>query len=89
MIDKIVQKQLIGAPPHLGKPDQGLRSRTLGDACQNALASAISVGAEFILRVWSASWRKDIEQIHLLDRLLAEGTPVLALFWHGRYFPFG
>ena len=56
-------------------------------ASRDALASTASICAEMILRVWSASWRKNTEQILLLDRLLAEGVPVLAVFWHGKYFP--
>lgn len=69
------------------KPDQERGSRRIMRACRDAAASATSICAEMILRVWSASWRKNTEQILLLDRLLAEGAPVLVVFWHGKYFP--
>ncbi|KQU92429.1 hypothetical protein ASD12_05885 [Mesorhizobium sp. Root102] len=74
----------MSTPLHREKPDQERRSRRIMRACRDA---ATSIGAEVILRVWSALWRKNAEQILLLDRLLAEGAPVLALFWHGKYFP--
>ena len=40
-----------------------------------------------ILRMWSASLRKDTGQLDRLDRHIAEGHQVLAVFWHGKYLP--
>lgn len=40
-----------------------------------------------ILRMWSASLRKDTGQLDRLDRYLAEGHQVVAVFWHGKYLP--
>ncbi|MBC7284575.1 hypothetical protein [Hoeflea sp.] len=40
-----------------------------------------------ILWVWSATLRKDTKQLETLDRYIAEGNQVLALFWHGKYAP--
>lgn len=40
-----------------------------------------------ILRIWSASFRKDARQLDRLDRYAAEGHQVLAVFWHGKYLP--
>ena len=40
-----------------------------------------------ILRMWSASFRKDASQLDRLDRYVAEGHQVLAVFWHGKYLP--
>lgn len=40
-----------------------------------------------ILRMWSASFRKDTGQLDRLDRYIAEGHQVLAVFWHGKYLP--
>ncbi|WP_420871207.1 lysophospholipid acyltransferase family protein [Mesorhizobium jarvisii] len=82
-----LQSKAMSTPLHCDKSDQERWSRRIMCACRDAAASATSIGAEVILRVWSASWRKNTEQILLLDRLLAEGAPVLAVFWHGKYFP--
>jgi lysophospholipid acyltransferase (LPLAT)-like uncharacterized protein len=46
-------------------------------------ASALAV----ILRAWCWSWRKDASQLEKLRRLAAGASPVLAVFWHGKYFP--
>lgn len=40
-----------------------------------------------ILRLWSASLRKDTSQLAKLDRYVAKGHQVLAVFWHGKYLP--
>jgi lysophospholipid acyltransferase (LPLAT)-like uncharacterized protein len=48
------------------------------------LMTILGVGA---LRVWYATWRKDRRQFEKLDRLVAGDTPVLAVFWHGKYLP--
>ncbi|MGJ8571181.1 MAG: lysophospholipid acyltransferase family protein [Hoeflea sp.] len=56
------------------------------------LATSIGVGlvaGSFtgILRLWSAVLRKDTSQLGKLDRYVAEGHQVLAVFWHGKYLP--
>lgn len=40
-----------------------------------------------ILRLWSAALRKETSQLEKLDRYVAEGHQVLAVFWHGKYLP--
>jgi lysophospholipid acyltransferase (LPLAT)-like uncharacterized protein len=35
----------------------------------------------------SASWRVEASGLEVLDRLLAAGTKVLVVFWHGKYIP--
>lgn len=40
-----------------------------------------------ILRLWNASLRKDTKQLDKLDRYVAEGHQVVAVFWHGKYLP--
>ncbi len=40
-----------------------------------------------ILWLWSATLRKQTQQLDTLDRYIAEGHQVLALFWHGKYTP--
>ncbi|MBU4527365.1 MAG: hypothetical protein KUA43_19560 [Hoeflea sp.] len=40
-----------------------------------------------ILWIWSATLRKETKQLDTLDRYIAEGHQVLALFWHGKYVP--
>jgi lysophospholipid acyltransferase (LPLAT)-like uncharacterized protein len=40
-----------------------------------------------ILRAWCWSWRKDTRQLDKIRRLTADGSRVLAVFWHGKYFP--
>ncbi|WP_417416531.1 lysophospholipid acyltransferase family protein [Hoeflea sp.] len=40
-----------------------------------------------ILRLWSASLRKNTDQLDKLDSYVAEGHQVLAVFWHGKYVP--
>ncbi len=39
------------------------------------------------LKLWAATWRKDVSELERLDRMLASGDRVLAVFWHGKYFP--
>jgi len=40
-----------------------------------------------ILRLQAASWRKTVRGLDRFDARLAEGRPVFALFWHGKYTP--
>lgn len=58
-----------------------------GSALRQVLPAAIAAAAELLLRLWHASWRRDVGQIDRLDRLLAGPEPVLIVFWHGKYFP--
>lgn len=39
------------------------------------------------LRLQSASWRVTVRGLDRFDARLAEGRPVFALFWHGKYTP--
>lgn len=39
------------------------------------------------LRLQCATWRKHCEGLDRLDRVLADGRPVLFCFWHGKYVP--
>ena len=39
------------------------------------------------LRLQCATWRKHCEGLERLDRVLADGRPVLFCFWHGKYVP--
>jgi lysophospholipid acyltransferase (LPLAT)-like uncharacterized protein len=53
-----------------------------------ALAVKVAaVMAEIALRAWHKSLRKDIDEIERLDSLIAGATPILAVFWHGKYLP--
>ncbi len=49
--------------------------------------SVVAALAEFALRAWYKSLRRDIDEIRQLDRLVAGATPILAVFWHGKYLP--
>jgi lysophospholipid acyltransferase (LPLAT)-like uncharacterized protein len=40
-----------------------------------------------ILWSWSVLLRKNTVQLNRLDRYVAEGHQVLAIFWHGKYLP--
>lgn len=51
------------------------------------LVRITAVLAEWVLRAWHKSLRKDIDEIGRLDRLVAGEAPVLAVFWHGKYLP--
>lgn len=56
------------------------------------IATSIAVGAVAgcfiaVLWVWSALLRKNTEQLGKLERYVAEGHQVLAVFWHGKYLP--
>jgi len=56
------------------------------------IAVSLGVGAVAgcfiaVLWIWSALLRKDTEQLGKLDRYVAEGHQVLAVFWHGKYLP--
>ena len=55
---------------------------------------AVSIGVGIVagsfiavLWLWSALLRKDTRQLDRLDRYIAEGHQVLAVFWHGKYLP--
>ncbi|KJS18702.1 MAG: hypothetical protein VR78_04205 [Hoeflea sp. BRH_c9] len=55
---------------------------------------AVSVGVRVVagtliavLWAWSVTLRKDTRQLGKLDRYVAEGHQVLAIFWHGKYLP--
>ena len=51
---------------------------------QPAISAALSwLAARYIQLVWgTGNWR--IENIDIADRLVADGTPFIACFWHGR-----
>jgi len=56
------------------------------------VATSIGVGVVAgafvtILRLWSAALCKETSQLDKLDRYVAEGHQVLAVFWHGKYLP--
>lgn len=40
-----------------------------------------------LLWLWCASLRKRTRQLERLDRYVAEGHEVVAVFWHGKYLP--
>lgn len=40
-----------------------------------------------LLLAWCALLRKNISQLERLRQYIADGNQVLALFWHGNYFP--
>ena len=40
-----------------------------------------------VMEIWALSWRKDDRALEKLDRLIADGDRVAAVFWHGMYFP--
>lgn len=61
--------------------------RPPGTIWRRAAAAAVACGAELVLRAWHASWRKDMRQVNRLDELLEGPTPVMVVFWHGKYFP--
>lgn len=58
-------------------------------AAHSRQLTARLVGTFFalILRLIDLSWRKDPEVQRQLDRLIATGRPLLAVFWHGKYLP--
>jgi lysophospholipid acyltransferase (LPLAT)-like uncharacterized protein len=40
-----------------------------------------------ILFFWALTWRKDTRDLEKLDRRLKDGERLVAIFWHGKYFP--
>ena len=62
----------------------GERRRQLATAMAVGLVAGLMVA---ILRVWSATLRKDTRQLDRLDDYIAGGRQVLAVFWHGKYLP--
>lgn len=51
-----------------------------------AVALVSGVGA-LLLRLWHRSLRFDDREAARLDAALAQGHPVVAVFWHGNYLP--
>ncbi|AKH99270.1 hypothetical protein IMCC20628_00546 [Hoeflea sp. IMCC20628] len=47
----------------------------------------VAGGLIAVLWLWSALLRKDTKQLDKLDRYIADGHQVLAVFWHGKYLP--
>lgn len=39
-----------------------------------------------LLSLWALTWRKDTRELEKLDRHLAQGEHLVAVFWHGKYF---
>ncbi len=62
----------------------GERWRQISTAMAVGLVAGVMVA---ILRVWSATLRKQTSQLERLDRYMADGRQVLAVFWHGKYLP--
>ena len=62
----------------------GERWRQIATAMAVGLVAGVMVA---ILRVWSATLRKQTSQLERLDRYMADGRQVLAVFWHGKYLP--
>lgn len=56
-------------------------------AIKRVLARWLGRLLALVLRVWSATWRKDVGGLERLDRLLEDGDRIVAVFWHGSYFP--
>lgn len=53
----------------------------------DAAAKTIGRLLGLVMRGWAATWRKDARQLNRLDALLRDGDRVIAVFWHGTYFP--
>jgi lysophospholipid acyltransferase (LPLAT)-like uncharacterized protein len=62
----------------------GERWRQMATAMMVGLIAGVMVA---ILRLWSATLRKQTSQLDRLDRYMADGRQVLAVFWHGKYLP--
>jgi lysophospholipid acyltransferase (LPLAT)-like uncharacterized protein len=62
-------------------------SMATGNSFKAVLIGLTAAALTAILRAWCWSWRKDARQLEKLQRLSEGGTPVLAIFWHGKYFP--
>jgi lysophospholipid acyltransferase (LPLAT)-like uncharacterized protein len=62
----------------------GERWRQMATAMMVGLVAGVMVA---ILRLWSATLRKQTSQLDRLDRYMADGRQVLAVFWHGKYLP--
>jgi lysophospholipid acyltransferase (LPLAT)-like uncharacterized protein len=62
----------------------GERWRQMATAMMVGLIAGVMVT---ILRLWSATLRKQTSQLGRLDRYMADGRQVLAVFWHGKYLP--
>jgi hypothetical protein len=62
----------------------GERWRQMATAIAVGLIAGVMVA---ILRLWSATLRKQTLQLDRLDRYMADGRQVLAVFWHGKYLP--
>ena len=60
---------------------------TAASSFRAILVSLIAAVLTAILRACCWSWRKDTRQLEKLRQLAAGRSPVLVLFWHGKYFP--
>lgn len=51
------------------------------------LASLIGKAFAALLKLLAMSWRSDSSQLARVDQAAANGTPIVAVFWHGSYLP--
>lgn len=51
------------------------------------LASLIGKACAALLKLLAMSWRSERSQLVRIDQTAADGTPVVAVFWHGSYLP--
>jgi len=49
-------------------------------------AYLIGTAISALLALWALTWRKDTEDLEKLDRHVAKGDHLVAVFWHGKYF---
>ena len=52
------------------------------------IAATATIGTMIaaLLALWAWTWRKDTRDLEKLDRHLAQGKHLVAVFWHGKYF---
>ena len=61
--------------------------RRLPKRLRYLLSDFISLLLVTLLRLWSASWRKDDTALKRVDFLIEQGEKLLFVFWHGNYLP--
>jgi hypothetical protein len=67
--------------------DENIAHTEPAPSALSALARLLGLICAALLKLLAMSWRADTKELDRVDRVLATGSPVIAVFWHGSYLP--